>query len=45
MKNIQKQGVLQGSVQSSILILFYIYDIDFGSGDLQVSLFADDVEI
>ena len=44
-KAILKQGVQQRSVQSPLLFLFYIADLHWGSGDLHISPFADDVMI
>ena len=41
---IQTQSAHQGSVQSPLLFLFCI-DLHWGSGDLHVCLFADDVAI
>ena len=44
-KTILKHRVHQGSILSPMLFLFYIDDLHWCSGDLHVSLFADDVAI
>ena len=44
-KTILKQGVPRGYVLSPQLFFVYIDDQHWGSGDLSVSLFADDVAI
>ena len=45
MKTVLKQGVPQGSFLSPIVFLFFIDDLRWGSGNIQVSLFADDMAI
>ena len=44
-KTILKQGILQGSLLSPLLFLFYFDDLHWGSGYQHVSLFAEDVAI
>ena len=44
-RSILKQGVHQGSILSPPLFLFSIDDLHWGTGDLHVNLFADDVAI